>query len=97
MENTIERIIVLFPKVKEILPEHLPKNMYGNRKKEVKNGNLPTLKEAISNLEKEMIWEALRRSNGVQARAAKLLGTTRRILRYKMEKLGISGLDKNVI
>ena len=96
LENTIERIIVLFPKVKEILPEHLPKNMYRNRKKEVKNGNLPTLKEAISNLEKEMILEALKRSDGVQARAAKLLGTTRRILRYKMEKLGIRELDKNV-
>jgi len=36
-----------------------------------------------------MILDALQRSRGIQARAAERLGTTRRILRYKMEKLGI--------
>ncbi|NIP95188.1 MAG: AAA family ATPase, partial [Akkermansiaceae bacterium] len=30
-----------------------------------------------------------REANGVQTRAARLLGTTRRILKYRMEKLRI--------
>ena len=41
--------------------------------------------------EKRLIAEALRVSGGVQTRAATRLGTTRRILRYKMEKLGLAG------
>lgn len=34
--------------------------------------------------------DALKKSQGVQTKAAQLLGTTRRILKYKMDKLGIS-------
>jgi transcriptional regulator with GAF, ATPase, and Fis domain len=32
----------------------------------------------------------LERSNQVQSQAAELLGTTRRILKYKMDQLGIA-------
>ena len=38
--------------------------------------------------------QALEQSNGVQAKAAELLKTTRRILKYKMDKLGITQEDK---
>ncbi|MCR4306886.1 MAG: hypothetical protein NUV42_02850, partial [Candidatus Yonathbacteria bacterium] len=34
--------------------------------------------------------KALQKANGVQTRAAQILKTTRRILRYKMDKLGIA-------
>ncbi len=47
------------------------------------------LKEAVEDYERVMISEALRRTGGVQTRAAKVLGTTRRILRYRIEKLNI--------
>lgn len=47
------------------------------------------LKQAIEEYERTMIQCALRRSGGVQTRAAAELGTTRRILRYRIEKLGI--------
>lgn len=47
------------------------------------------LKEAVKQYEKAMILNALHRSGGVQTRAAEELGTTRRILRYRMDKLGI--------
>ena len=48
-----------------------------------------TLASSIDACERRMILDALQRSRGIQARAAERLGTTRRILRYKMEKLGI--------
>ena len=40
--------------------------------------------------EAEMIIKALKKTNWVQTRAADLLGISRRILKYKMDKLGIS-------
>jgi DNA-binding NtrC family response regulator len=47
------------------------------------------LKQAVEDYEREIIKEALGRTGGVQTRAAAVLGTTRRILRYRIEKLNI--------
>lgn len=49
------------------------------------------LKEALEECERVLIEGALQRANGVQTRAARSLGTTRRILSYRMAKLKISG------
>jgi DNA-binding NtrC family response regulator len=48
------------------------------------------LPKLTANLERHAIEEALRRSNGVITEAARLLCVTRRILRYKMDQLGIT-------
>ena len=42
-----------------------------------------------------LIIEALTRAEHNQTRAAEILGTTRRILKYKMDKLGIAGQDSS--
>lgn len=47
------------------------------------------LDEVVGNFERKLIIGALNECNGVQTHAAELLGTTRRILRYRMDKLGI--------
>lgn len=47
------------------------------------------LKTTIAGVEKRLIIEALESSGWVQARAAKALGTTQRILGYKIRKYGI--------
>ncbi len=47
-----------------------------------------SLDEAVQALERKMISEALKQCNQVQTRAAKLLGISRRILKYKMDALG---------
>ena len=52
-----------------------------------------TLEEAVSAYERQLIADALRQVGGVQTRAAESLGTTRRILRYKMEKLGLADAE----
>ena len=49
-----------------------------------------TLKEKITELEREAIVSALKESDGVMARAARMLGITERIIGYKIKKLGIS-------
>lgn len=47
------------------------------------------LKQAVADYERSLINHALRRTGGIQTRAAEELGTTRRILRYRIEKLNI--------
>ncbi len=51
------------------------------------------MKETLEEYERTLIQKALQRAGGVQTRAAQMLGTTRRILRYRMEKLGIPSND----
>ena len=48
------------------------------------------MKQSLEDYERTLIEKALLRAEGVQTRAAQILGTTRRILRYRMEKLKIS-------
>lgn len=48
------------------------------------------LEEAVRQVERQLILRALQQSNHVQSRAAELLGTTRRILKYKMDQLDIT-------
>jgi C4-dicarboxylate-specific signal transduction histidine kinase len=50
-----------------------------------------SLEATVSGFERRIIEQALRETGGVQTQAARRLGTTRRILRYRMEKLGIGG------
>jgi transcriptional regulator with GAF, ATPase, and Fis domain len=54
----------------------------------VLDGGLP-FDEAEAAFERQLIVDALARSGFVQTRAAQLLGISRRILKYKMDKLGI--------
>ena len=39
--------------------------------------------------ERQLILDALEKTHWVASQAARLLGTTRRILKYKMDQLGI--------
>ena len=52
-----------------------------------------TMKDALEDYERSLIQGALERAGGVQTRAAQILGTTRRILRYRMEKLAIPSVE----
>jgi Nif-specific regulatory protein len=47
------------------------------------------LKSLVADYEKKMIFAALARTRGNQSQAAKLLGTTKRILTYKVHKYAI--------
>ena len=52
-----------------------------------------SLGEAVDEFEREIIAEALQQMEFNQTRAAEMLGTTRRILKYRMDKLGITAED----
>lgn len=87
LENCIERAILL-TSGDTIEPVHLPPSLQlrlkGSERKE--QGRLNAVVEAQ---ERELITNALRETRGNQTRAAKLLGTTKRIIQYRIRKLGI--------
>jgi DNA-binding NtrC family response regulator len=60
-------------------------------------GGIPSLSAAVEQLEHMLIMDALEQADHNQTRAAELLGTTRRILKYKMDKLGIAGDEQSEI
>lgn len=93
LENCIERILVCHSNERRIEPEFLEGIVPGGSN-ELGGGTdefdgLP-LQEATQRLERHLIRKALERCGQVQSQAAEMLGTTRRILKYKMDQLGIA-------
>ncbi|MFQ5477220.1 MAG: sigma-54-dependent transcriptional regulator [Candidatus Binatia bacterium] len=95
LENVIERTLVLSPDQEVLGPDCLPPDIVegrtslSNNVRELVLGGQKTLNSAVDEFEKEIIEEALDRAAYNQTRAANVLGTTRRILKYRMDKLGI--------
>jgi transcriptional regulator with GAF, ATPase, and Fis domain len=57
-------------------------------KEEIISGKI-TFPKAGEQFEKSIILDALEKTNYVQTKAASILGVSRRILKYKMDKFGI--------
>jgi DNA-binding NtrC family response regulator len=98
LENIIERIVVL-TNVDTLGPHDLPPTLKNNSrveliKHDVLEGRI-SFEDAERDFEKDIILEALKKSNFVQTKAADLLGISRRILKYKMDKYGIPGPPEN--
>jgi two-component system, NtrC family, response regulator AtoC len=98
LENIVERVVVL-SKGDTITAEELPAALKsGSQAELIKRGVLDgriSFLDAERDFEKDIIQEALKKSNFVQTRAADLLGISRRILKYKMDKYGIAGGNEN--
>jgi DNA-binding NtrC family response regulator len=93
LENIIERVVVLSC-ADIITPNDLPSMLKATSKVEqIKQGVLGgriSFEDAERDFEKDIILEALKKSNFVQTKAADLLGISRRILKYKMDKYGMA-------
>lgn len=93
LENLIERLTILTPH-ETITLNDLPLGMRSQEptitlKDAVLEGSRP-LGEAVDEFERAIILRALQKTAFNQTKAASLLGTSRRVLRYRMEKLQIS-------
>ena len=53
------------------------------------NGSRITLREILESVEKAALLDALARTRGNRAQAARLLGTTERVFNYGVRKYGI--------
>jgi transcriptional regulator with GAF, ATPase, and Fis domain len=89
LQNTVERAAVMSDGM--IQPAHLPPHIVGD----VESGVMPDMPETASindrlrDIEKGMIIQALKKTRGVQARAAELLGLTQRSMWHKIKKHNI--------
>jgi DNA-binding NtrC family response regulator len=93
LENLIERLTILTPHETVTLRD-LPIGMRSTDqtatlKEDVLSGSRP-LSDAVDEFERELIVKALQRTGFNQTKAASLLGTSRRILKYRIEKLKIN-------
>lgn len=93
LENLIERYTVLLPH-ETVKLQDLPEGMRHrdqtvSLRENVLKGSRP-LSDAVDEFERELILKALQKTGFNQTKAASLLGTSRRVLRYRMEKLQIS-------
>ncbi len=101
LENVIERTLVL-SEGPIMQPSDLPQYVVsGNTqshplRQSVLRGEI-RLAEAVDKFEVELIRAALGQTGNNQTRAAELLGTTRRILKYKMDKLGLAPAEESTL
>ena len=86
LENIVERAVVL-SQGEYITTEELPLSL----RKEIfpQEQEFLSLDERIEAIERSIILEALKRNNWVKTRAARELGISERVLRYRIRKFGI--------
>jgi DNA-binding NtrC family response regulator len=92
LENLIERSVVL-TKTKLITRNNLPPFLYDTEGKQDKvllpSDSIGTLKEQTQRFQKNWILEALKKSNGVQKKAARLLGVKPTTLNEMIKRMDI--------
>ena len=101
LENLMERVTALST-ADTITPEDLPVNVREsvrvNRLKDAVLGGEISLTKAVEEFERDIIVDGMRRARYVQSKAATRLGISRRILKYKLDKLKIDfGHDRSRI
>jgi len=92
LENVIERAVVLCRGGK-VTPEDLPAEIRGTLAETATFDTAISLEKGLSEIldavEEQMIRKALKKSDNIQAQAAKILGISRSNLQYKMKKYGL--------
>ena len=88
LENIIERAVVI-AREEVISVEDLPFRETSEERAEARKGEAGFLRGSVEELEKNLIVEAMEKSDDHQTRAAELLGISERMLRYKLKKYGL--------
>ncbi|SFC47032.1 DNA-binding transcriptional response regulator, NtrC family, contains REC, AAA-type ATPase, and a Fis-type DNA-binding domains [Bosea sp. CRIB-10] len=87
LHNCIERAVIV-AKTQTIDVADLPQDLFVSRRSD-RDAFPRDLDAELERIERDFIIEALRRNDGVQVRAAKLLGIAERSLWHRIKKLGI--------
>lgn len=85
LEHILQRTVTL-ARSSIIGLRDLPSELRDYRGPTVENGDL---NQRMAEIERQLLTDALERHSWVQTRAAESLGISERVLRYKMERLGI--------
>lgn len=98
LENMIERAVVL-SRGEIIGPEDLPERIRGpvDHRSVAAGLGRQTLDEIVEGIERRLITEALGRTGWIRTRAARILGISERVIRYKMGKYSIPDRPDNFV
>jgi two-component system response regulator AtoC len=89
LQNCVERSVIVARGVSVDVPD-LARYVFEGTPKEISSSRIPSdLDAELERIETEFILEALRKTEGVQVRAAALLGVSERSLWHRIKKLGI--------
>lgn len=101
LENFVEQAFIWSQHATHITPEHLPTLIKNDsRSSSLRDDTLAgrmSLEKAVMEFEREIILDALKRTNYVQTHAANLLGISRRMLKYRMDTLGLGRPDNSTV
>ena len=86
LQNCLERAILIC-EGEAIKAHHLPPTLQTAESSDTQSKL--SFEQAVEAVEKELIIEALKKSNGNRTRAAEELGITQRIINYKIDRYGI--------
>jgi Nif-specific regulatory protein len=87
LENCMERAVLL-SKSDMVDYVHLPPSLQ-LREKGLESKGRSKLSSVVEAQERSLIMDALQAAGGNQTKAAKVLGTTKRIIQYKISKMGL--------
>jgi two-component system response regulator PilR (NtrC family) len=97
LENLVERALAL-SSGDTVTANEIPSEILYGQSDRVTSLNLPAegldLEEYLENIRRQLMREALDRSQGVQTQAAEILGISFRSFRYYAKKLGLTGNDE---
>jgi two-component system response regulator PilR (NtrC family) len=101
LENIIERSVALEAS-NIVLPDSLTLSSFKQSQVRTDSVQAPVtlpseglnLDQVLSQLEKDLLQQALARTRGAKQKAAELLGITFRSFRYRLAKLGLAGEDE---
>ncbi len=88
LENAIERA-ANFVWQGEIGIEHLPPHLFRSEKGHLESPPLSLYRQTLSNIDKEIILNALKKANGNKSAAARLLNVSRSVFYDKLAKYGL--------
>lgn len=89
LRNLCERLAILLPG-RVIEESNLPREIVSSTAVQKPLFALPELGIELESVEKDLIRQALERTNGNRSRSARLLGISRDTLLYRMQKYGLS-------
>src|SRR6476620_11718798 len=99
MENIVEQAFIWSKGSEAVTSEHLPTILRNDtRSSSLRDDTLAgrlSLEKAVMEFEREIILDALKKNNYVQTHAATQLGISRRMLKYRMDTLGIGRPDND--
>ena len=89
LENIVQRAVI-FSRGELITMDDLPQIVRGVKTEQhATNETAQSLPDRVEQLEKDLIFEALRVNGDNQSKAAKILGLSERNLRYRLKKWGV--------